>query len=551
MTGRRAPLWLIGIAVLALLLASLGCGVCPFVPRPPTSTPLPPPPPTDTPTPEVTPTPEPTPTPEMSVEMILYTHSMAGFSLFYPEDWVYQAETDGAFFSESEEVLEAGEMAEAPFFAVLAGTPEDIEYEFGKVATAQDLLDAVLDGVCGEECEAGESESWTFGETPGVGMEASWLDTWGEVRIQSYLVAAVSDEVAGIGLGASPEDDWASYEPIFRDMVASLEFFPPELPEPVERGAIHPGETVEGTLSLGSREVWTFDAQKGQYVTIWLDAVASDDLDTYLELYDEGGVVVAENDDGGAGTNSLIFDFRIDVSGTYCVHALPYRGQGDYVLGLEIADRLSGGGEIGYGETVEATMRGGGKHEWEFSGEEGDEISIAMGVVEGDLDCYLELYSPDRNLLTSDDDSGESFDALIEYFVLPADGLYRIVASDVSGESGEYYLALEMAEITGDLTPGQAVVATLEPGSRQRWLFEGELGDVVTISMIALGEDLDPYLELFAPDGEQVATDDDSGGGFNAAILEFELPLTGTYRVVARSYREYSTGRYELTLTGQ
>jgi hypothetical protein len=333
-------------------------------------------------------------------------------------------------------------------------------------------------------------------------------------------------------------------------MVASLEFFPPELPESVERGAIHPGETVEGTLSLGSREVWIFDAQKGQYVTIWLDAIASDDLDTYIELYDERGVVVVENDDGGAGTNSLIFDFRIDVSGTYYVHASPYGGEGDYQLGLEIADKPSGGGEIEYGETVEATIRGGGKHEWEFSGTEGDEVSIAMSVIEGDLDCHLELYSPDGDSLIYDDDSGESLDALIEYFVLPADGLYHIVASDLSGESGTYTLTLEMAqlEIEGNLAPGQAVAATLELGARHHWLFEGEAGDIVSISVVAVNEDMDTYLELYAPDGEQVMADDDSGGDSNAAIREFELAHTGTYRVVARGYDEAQSGEYTITL---
>jgi hypothetical protein len=458
----------------------------------------------------------------------------------------------GTFFSESEESLEAAEMAEAPFFAILAGDPGDVEYEFGTVATAQDLLDAVVDGICEDGCEVGESERLTFGDVSGVGVQASWLDTWSEVRIQGYFVAAVGDEVAGVGLGAVAEEDWFSYEQIFQDMFASLEFFAPELPEPVERGTIRSGEIVEGVLVLGSKEMWTFDAQEGQYVTIWLDAANIDELDTYLELYDEDGVLVVENDDGGVDTNALIVDFQIDVSGDYSIHASPYSGEGEYALGLEIADEPSGGGEIGYGETVEETIRGGAEHGWEFSGSAGDEISISMRAVtdEEELDCFLELYSPDGEFLISDDDSGDSLDAWIEYYVLPEDGLYRIVATDLSGEVGEYALTLETAqlEVEGNLVPGQTVAATLESGVRHHWLFEGQSGDVVTISMIGLDGDMDTYLELFAPNGEQAIVDDDSGGDSNAMIFEFALVDTGTYRVVARGYNEDQAGEYEITL---
>jgi len=485
--------------------------------------------------------------------MSLYTNSLAGFSIFYPTDWVYESEAGDTFFAESEGALESSDPSETPIFIILAGTPEDIEYEFGTTATAQDLLDSVLDDVRGEdEYEEGEIETWMFGETKGVGVEVSWVDSWSEVNVHGYLIAAVGDKVAGVGLGGSPEDDWASYGPTFQDMFANLEFFPPEIPEPVEKGPIYPGETVQGTLPLGSRDVWHFDAQEGEYVTIRLDAVDSDALDTYLELYDEDEVLLAEDDDSGGNMNALIADFRVATSGTYYIHVLPYEGQGDYHLGLEISEKPSGGGEIRYGETVEGTLVGGNRHEWAFYGEEGDVVTIAMNEVDELQDCYLELYSPDDVLLTDDDDSGEEFDALIEYYQLPADGTYTIVASSASGMAGRYELVLEQTEmmVEGILVYGDVVSATLEPGKRHHWLFEGEEGDVVTISIMATDEELDTYLELFAPDGVRVEEDDDGGGDSNAEILEFELPLSGTYRIITRGYSDDDVGEYELTLTG-
>ena len=44
----------------------------------------------------------------------------------------------------------------------------------------------------------------------------------------------------------------------------------------------------------------------------------------------------------------------------------------------------------------------------------------------------------------------------------------------------------------------------LEPGTRHHWVFEGEAGDVVSISMLAVSEGMDTYLELFAPNGVRV-----------------------------------------------
>jgi hypothetical protein len=92
--------------------------------------------------------------------------------------------------------------------------------------------------------------------------------------------------------------------------------------------------------------------------------------------------------------------------------------------------------------------------------------------------------------------------------------------------------------------------ATLERDQRHHWLFEGRAGDVVTISMTASIADMDTFLELFAPDGVRVLTDDDGGGDSNAQISAFELPLSGTYRIIARGYSDEDVGEYKLTLTG-
>jgi len=193
------------------------------------------------------------------------------------------------------------------------------------------------------------------------------------------------------------------------------------------------------------------------------------------------------------------------------------------------------------------------EHGWFFEGSKGDVVTIAMRSLDQDLDSYLVLYGPDGLLLTEDDDSGEDLDALIEYYELPADGTYRVVAQGaVYGEAGTYELALERADLVveGILNYGDTVEVVLAPGLRHHWLFDGQEGDLVTITMRAMTEEMDTYLELFAPDGVRVRVDDDSGGDSDAEISEFELPEGGTYRVIARGYSDDDVGRYMLILSG-
>jgi hypothetical protein len=316
------------------------------------------------------------------------------------------------------------------------------------------------------------------------------------------------------------------------------------------RGAIEPGETVRGTLPLLGIDVWTFEGGAGQYLTIGMDATNPGALDTYLELYDASGVLVAEDDDGGADTNSLIVEFPVPVTETLTIRALTYSGSGDYVLGLNVV-APSGGGALGYAAPVTGTLPASwSRYEWVFEGREGQVVNVAMRAADDVLDCYLELYGPEGAFLTDDDDSGVGYDALIEYYTLPADGAYSVVTRGGEfGATGTYTLALQQAQrvVQGTLVYSDVVSAALKPGTRHHWLFDGEAGDVVSISMAG---ELDTYLELFAPNGVRVAFDDDGGSGSDAAITAFELPLSGTYRVIARGHDDEDVGEYKLTLIG-
>ncbi|MBN1681693.1 MAG: PPC domain-containing protein [Anaerolineae bacterium] len=79
------------------------------------------------------------------------------------------------------------------------------------------------------------------------------------------------------------------------------------------------------------------------------------------------------------------------------------------------------------------------------------------------------------------------------------------------------------------------------------WTFEGQSGDLVLINMQAsTAGNLDTVLTLTDDQDNTLATDDDSGTGFNSLLGPFELPDDGRYVITASRYG--GDGEYRLEL---
>jgi len=544
------------IAILGLFVSALGCGVCPLLHVPgPTATPTSVPSgvsptlaPTSTPPPAAE---TPTPTLRTVSRLVSYTNASAGFSIEYPRRWMYQEDASLAGFAPDEAALLAFDPGTGPFLIIQAGSPGEILEGADAPATPEEFLDQLLVNLTETELNTfGEPEAVSFGGTPGMLAEVSWIEPTGEVvEVHGYVLVALGDDVAGIGLAISSDAEWGQVGPTFEQMLDTLEFFPPAAPSLETQGQLVPGETVRGTLPLEGVDVWTFEAEAGQYASLRMNAEEEDGLDPYMELYDEEGLV-AENDDA-VGRDAAIVDFPIEATGVYTVYATSYQGQGAYRLTLEMAEEPSGGGEIAYGEAVEADLPGGGQHSWTFEGEADEVVTIRMEALEPELDAFLSLYGPDGELLTEDDDSGLNYNPLIETYRLPEDGIYRIAAASswASGSGGQYLLSIELTEldVQGALEYDEMIEASLDTADLHHWLFEGSAGDEVTIRMTS--DEFDGYLELFAPNGVRIAENDDADSE-DPVIGPLVLEMDGTYRIIARGFADEDAGVYELELVG-
>lgn len=112
-------------------------------------------------------------------------------------------------------------------------------------------------------------------------------------------------------------------------------------------------------------------------------------------------------------------------------------------IGEPLPPNVNRRGNLGYGDSRQDTLGQSELHGWTFSGNGGDLVVIdALGSDPNNpLDTYVELYGPDNRLLTSDDDSGEDFNAHLEHS-LPASGTYTVVVRGFGGSGGSYELRL-------------------------------------------------------------------------------------------------------------
>ncbi|MEO0852265.1 MAG: pre-peptidase C-terminal domain-containing protein, partial [Cyanobacteria bacterium J06648_11] len=88
---------------------------------------------------------------------------------------------------------------------------------------------------------------------------------------------------------------------------------------------------------------------------------------------------------------------------------------------------------------------------------------------------------------------------------------------------------------------------------KELYEFQGEAGEPIIVNLIGSSDErmqLDPFIQLFGPNGEIVAEDDNSGRDVDRgdARIQTELPATGTYQILVTTSNAYDSGRYTIGL---
>jgi tetratricopeptide (TPR) repeat protein len=160
-------------------------------------------------------------------------------------------------------------------------------------------------------------------------------------------------------------------------------------------------------------------------------------------------------------------------------------------------------------------------------------------LVRGDLNAQIGNY----------EDALADYDQLIE--VIPDNpalwlvrGHYNNSAnhdSDGARDFFQWLTLIEQRRLEADpLALGDTVAVEMNEGWTYRIPFEARAGQEIVITAASL--QVDPLVVLLDTGGVPIASDDDSGGGLDAAISGFNVPDHGTYTIVLGHARGGSSG---------
>jgi hypothetical protein len=348
-------------------------------------------------------------------------------------------------------------------------------------------------------------------------------------------------------------------------------------PPPVAAQDITIGDAVSGDLTESdgkgesglSADAWRFSGREGQRLRI---DMTSSDFDTYLQLFDESHVSLAEDDDGGPeGTNSRI-SVTLPADGTYVVEARPFsEATGAYTLKIEEIAPPPPPVTLAFGDAVEGKIdeasprddEDRGYQDYSFSGEEGQRIQAVLRS--GDFDTFLQVSEAgDFAQLASDDDGlGEGTDSRLN-FTLPSAGDYVLRVSPLSKDDDGLY-SVQLIDRGPQPEPGSILIgatafgtlsdtdATADDNSfYDAYRLTLKEGEKLVVTMVS--NDLDSYLVVgqVKDDGavDPLQSDDD-GLADTHAKLEWAAPSDGIYEIRAGSFQQGETGAYALTVDKQ
>jgi hypothetical protein len=220
------------------------------------------------------------------------------------------------------------------------------------------------------------------------------------------------------------------------------------------------GQTANGTLAAGDcvrsnlayADVYRLTVSTTTTVTIDLTSSA---LDTFLELRNSAGTLIASDDDSGVGLNSRLT--QVLAPGTYYLYASALSAGLTGAYSLSVVSGGGGGGTIGTNcpvvgslvrpQTVSGSLSttdcrlGDGSYADRYQLTISASATVTLTLSSTAFDAYLYLTDASGNVVAEDDDSGGGTNSRISRTL--SAGTYYVVANSFSAsETGTYTLGV-------------------------------------------------------------------------------------------------------------
>lgn len=205
-------------------------------------------------------------------------------------------------------------------------------------------------------------------------------------------------------------------------------------------------------------------------------------------------------------------------------------------------------------------------HLWQFVGRQNDRATLRVIAPPGSI--QVSVLSETGSIVAQNPDTE---------FTLPVSGIYTVNVTLSSTERAAYQLGLQsltsatavpptvtpapvviaiatptppflaLGDLIGELTPVQPAEGRItDIQDEHLYIFTGERGMYVNLTLRRTSGRLDPLITLYDPEGQPLALDDDSGGDEAASLQNILLTKGGTYSVIAAGGGQ--SGDYRLVL---
>ncbi|GJM40210.1 MAG: hypothetical protein DHS20C20_04920 [Ardenticatenaceae bacterium] len=208
-------------------------------------------------------------------------------------------------------------------------------------------------------------------------------------------------------------------------------------------------------------------------------------------------------------------------------------------------------GSLGQQDLVNGELVEGAKDVWTFSLPGPRYANITLSPDNKDIDLILSLISPTGQTVTHIDNGYAGDTEIMIDNLLQDSGLYVVEVSEFFGAPGRYTMSLVITEEPlfgggGRLSPGQTIQSSLARGAQHVWTFTGNAQEVVSIVLTPENQ-FDAILDIYGPNGERLAALDEGFSGDAEVVSALELPVTGEYDILVRSFAGEG-GSYTLSL---
>jgi len=189
---------------------------------------------------------------------------------------------------------------------------------------------------------------------------------------------------------------------------------------------------------------------------------------------------------------------------------------------------------------------------WSFDSGTASYATITLNPTDKDIDLAMTIIDPSGETASQIDTGFAGDSEVLSDLFLADGGRYIVEVSEFFNESGRYTLNLMLRDEQvfngkGLIISGQGIQSELSENARHIWTFSGTAGQLVSVILTPLNDRMDAILDLYDPEGKRLVALDEGFSGDAEVIAGYELPVTGEYSIMVRSFAG-NGGLYTLSL---